>query len=66
MNLSMKQKQNQGHREETGGRQGQVGWRGLNWEFGISRCKWVYTEWINNTVLLYSTGKYIQYPMIKL
>ena len=44
----------------------QVGWRGLNWEFGISRSKQVYTEWVNNTVLLYSTGKYIQYPVIKL
>ena len=26
MNLSMKQKQNQGHRERTGGCQGGVGW----------------------------------------
>ena len=37
---------------------------GMDWEFGISRCKLVYIEWINNKVLLYSTGKYIQYPMI--
>ena len=28
---------------------GQVGWRGLNWESGISRCKRVYTEWVNNS-----------------
>ena len=33
-------------------------------EFGISRCKLLYTEWINNKVLLYSTGNYIQYPVI--
>ena len=33
-------------------------------EFGISRCKLVYREWINNKVLLYSTGNYIQYPGI--
>ena len=38
--------------------------RGLDWEFGISRCKVVYIEWINNKVLLYSTGNYIQYPVI--
>ena len=31
---------------------------------GINRCKLVDTEWINNKVLLYSTGNYIQYPVI--
>ena len=34
------------------------------WEFGISRCKLLYIEWINNKVLVYSTGNYIQYPVI--
>ena len=33
-------------------------------EFGVSRCKLLYTEWINNKVLLYSTGDYIQSPVI--
>ena len=28
----------------------------MEWEFGISRCKPVYTGWINNKVLLQSTG----------
>ena len=37
---------------------------GKVWEFGISRCKLVYIGWINNKVLLYSTGNYIQYPVI--
>ena len=37
---------------------------GLEWEVGLSRCKLLYREWINNKVLLYSTGNYIQYPMI--
>ena len=37
--------------------------RGMEWEVGISRCKLLYIEWINNKVLLY-TGNYIQYPMI--
>ena len=37
---------------------------GMEWEFGVSRCKLLYTEWINNKVLLYSTGNYIQHPKI--
>ena len=36
----------------------------MDWEFGISRCKQLYKGWINNKVLLYSTGNYIQYPVI--
>ena len=36
----------------------------MDWEFGISRCKLLYIEWINNKVQLYSTGNYIQYPVI--
>ena len=43
---------------------GEMGGGGKDWEFGISRCKLLYTGWINNKVLLYSTGNYIQYPMI--
>ena len=38
--------------------------RGMEWEVGVSRCKLLYIEWINNKVLLYSTENYIQYPMI--
>ena len=37
---------------------------GLDWEFGISRCKLLYTGWIKNKVPLFSTGNYIQYPVI--
>ena len=37
---------------------------GMDWEFGVSRCKLVYIGWVNNKVLLYSTGNYIQYPVI--
>ena len=29
-------------------------------EFGVGRCKLLHLEWINNNVLLYSTGNYIQ------
>ena len=33
-------------------------------EVGVSRYKLLYIGWINNKVLLQSTGNYIQYPMI--
>ena len=39
--------------------------RGMDCELGISRCKLLYTAWINNKVLLYSTGNHIQCPVIK-
>ena len=35
----------------------------LKWYFGVRRCKLLHTGWLNNKVLLYSTGNY-QYPMI--
>ena len=59
MNLSVKQKHT--YREYRlvvikGGREVR--------EFGISRCELLYIKWLNNEVLLYSTGNYIQYPMI--
>ena len=37
---------------------------GKDWEFGISRYKLLYRGRINNKVLLYSTGNYIQCPVI--
>ena len=37
---------------------------GMEWEVGVSRCKLLYIEQINNKVLPYSTENYIQYPMI--
>ena len=43
---------------------GKEGAGGKDWEFGISRCKLVYIRWINNKVLPYSIGNYIQYPVI--
>ena len=41
-------------------------WNGgdIEWEFSIHRCKLLYIEWINNKVLLYSTGYCIQYLVI--
>ena len=49
MNLSIKQSQSQRHREQTCGCEGGGG---VDWEFGVSRCKQVYIQWINNKVLL--------------
>ena len=65
MNVSMKQKQTHRDREQACGCQG-AGGQGErnNWEFGINRCKLLYIGWINNRVLLYSTGNYIQYPVV--
>ena len=36
------------------------GWggSGMDWEFGVNRCKLLHLEWISNE--LYSTRKYIQ------
>ena len=42
---------------------GRRGGGGMDWEFGSSRCKLLYIEWINK-VLLYSTVNYIQYLVI--
>ena len=44
--------------------EGERDWGGKDWEFGISRCKLWYTEWINNKVLLYCKGNNIQYSVI--
>ena len=43
--------------------EGEGNGEGKDWEFGINRRKLVYTEWINNKILLYSTGNYLQYPV---
>ena len=39
---------------------GEEGWGRIE----ISRCKLLYIGWINNKVLLYSTGNYVQYTLI--
>ena len=56
----MKQKQTHRHREQTCGCQG----GGMDWEFGVSWFKLLCIGWINNKVLLFSTGNYTQYPVI--
>ena len=59
MNISTKKTLTHRYREQTCGSRG----GGMDWEFGISRCKLLSIEWINNKVLLYSTGNYIHYPI---
>ena len=46
MNLSMKQKQTHRHRHHICGCRGGRGGRGMEWEFGITRCKLLYIKWI--------------------
>ena len=38
---------------------GQEGGSGMDWEFGVSRCKLLHMEWISNVILLYSTGSLV-------
>ena len=33
---------------------------GMDWEFGVSKCKLLHIAWISSEVLLYGTGNYIQ------
>ena len=62
MNLATKQKQTHRRRKETYGyRRKRVG--GINLEFGINRDI-LYIKLINNKVLFYGTGNYIQYLVI--
>ena len=41
--------------EKTCGCQGGGGWSGMDWEFGVNRCK-LPLEWISNEILLHSIG----------
>ena len=43
---------------------GEGGGERVDWEFGISRCKLLYIEWINYKILRHSTGNCIQHPVI--
>ena len=46
---------------------GEEGWRGMNWKFGISRCKLlciICIGGLNNKMLFYSTVNYVQYPVM--
>jgi len=63
--VSMKQKQTHRYREQICGSKGERSREEKDWEFGISRYKLLYIEWIDNKVLLlYNIGNYIIYPVI--
>ena len=64
MHLSTKQKQIHEQREQACGASWEGCRGGMEWEFAIRRCKFLWIEWINNKVLLYSTGNYSQHPVI--
>ena len=63
-NTFTKQKQTHIHRKQTYGYQRGKGEGGINQEFGISKYKLPHNKKMNNKVLLYSTGSYVQYPII--
>ena len=60
MNLSAEQKQTYRHGEQTCGCQGGGGGSGMDWEFGVSRCKLLHLECKSNEILLCSSGNYVQ------
>ena len=65
MSLFMKNKQTHRQWGQTDGGQGGGGGERMGWEFGSIRSKLFGIEWISDKILLYSTGNYIQCPMIK-
>ena len=60
MNLPTEQKQTHRHGEQTCGCRREGGGSGMDWEFGVSRCKLLHLDWISNEVLQYIIGNYIQ------
>ena len=62
MNLSMTETESQTYRRDWW-LPGEKGWRGKVGSLGLADAK-LHAEWINNKVLLYSTGNYIRYPVI--
>ena len=60
MNLSTKQKQTHRQRKQTCNCQGGRGREGMGWTGSLGLVDANYLEWINNEVLLHSTGNYIQ------
>ena len=57
--LSTEKEQTHGHGGHTCGCQEERGVSGMDWEFGVGRCKILYLEWISNGILLCRTGNYI-------
>ena len=60
MKPSTEQKRTHRHGQQTCGCLGGGGGSGMDWEFWGNKCKLPHLEWIDNEVLLYSTGNYIR------
>ena len=56
MNLAAEKKQTHGHEGDTCGCQGGEGGNGMDWEFGVSRYKLLYLEWISNEACCIAQG----------
>ena len=65
MNIPMKQKQTHRQREQACVCPGVGDERGVELEIGVSRCGFLYVDWIRSKALLYGTENHIQYAMIK-
>ena len=52
-------KENYGLGEQTGGCQGGGGGSGMDWEFGVNRCRLLPLEWISKEFLPCSPGNYV-------
>ena len=63
MNLSTKEKQTHRYRKQIYSCQGGGDGGEKDWDLGLAKCKLLYVGWINK-ILLFSTGSYIQYPVI--
>ena len=55
-NESFHRNEKHGHGEETYGCQGGGGGIGMDWEFGVNRCKLLPLEWISNEILMIALG----------
>ena len=58
-NEPLHRRENHEHGEQTCACQGGGGEIGMDWEFGVNRCKLLSLEWISNKILLYRTGNNI-------
>ena len=55
-NKSFHRKETHGLGEQTCGCRGEAGGSGVDWGFGVSRCKLLPLEWISHGILLCSPG----------
>ena len=58
MNLSLKRNRITNIENRLVFAKGEGGGGGIEWEVGVSKCQFLYVEWVKNKVLLYSTELY--------